>query len=144
MNRSSLSCSRSVFLCAWCMVASLSDATCMSSSITVQEVWNSHSLTSSFLSLMTTAGTSRKGDIGTPLLCPSERKVHYQGTTRGHQETQIHNTTKMVTSCLTEPYYVKHCFDVRARSSIPPQRYQTPNVHASFWRYTLTFDTRVV
>lgn len=32
--------------------------------------------TSSFLSLMTTAGTSRKGDIGTPLLLPSLRKVH--------------------------------------------------------------------
>lgn len=39
-------------------------------------------LTSSFLSFITTAGTSRKGDIGTPLLFPSLRKVHCHNTSR--------------------------------------------------------------
>lgn len=39
-------------------------------------------LTSSFLSLITTAGTSKKGETGTPLLLPSFRNVHCLDRTR--------------------------------------------------------------
>lgn len=42
-------------------------------------------ITSSFLSLMTTAGMSRKGDIGTPLRLPSWRNVHCVKSHEGHR-----------------------------------------------------------
>lgn len=46
-------------------------------------------LTSSFLSLITTAGTSRKGEIGTPLLLPSFKNVHCRYVTRDGDNTLL-------------------------------------------------------
>lgn len=74
-------------------------------------------LTSSFLSLITTAGTSRYGEMGTPLLFPSLRNVHWQHTKRVMASTETNdkisfgcNKHKSIPKerCFSSPLHLTH------------------------------------